>query len=394
MKGISFIRQDGSVNAPALVTAFVLIVSGIGVLGHYMGTYLPVNPDHQVAETAKSIWETGSLERKEFREIYDLQLEKSRQNPGESYWQDIFALGRNDKLYPLRGVLLSYLGAPFYGLFGGFGFWVLNQLLMFAVLFALFRIARTLISAKMALLMCSLIAVGTEILKFSFTFSYDLFAAALLVVGLDLLRTSPFAGAMLATLSIETRPTNLLYLPFVLLAWYPYYAHKRNALLKVLASFALGALAVGLLNWKLWGSPLTSGYQRLIFFESGQAVFPKFFAVSLDVLLSGWGEKLFGAANGLIRYNPIIVLFPFGLFVALKGKYRYFYLLVAGGVLLHVVFMYSLRTWSLTGNANRYLLTSIILMTLVSAKGLDKFISQSGQVPPGKLPGAPKLTEP
>jgi hypothetical protein len=367
---------DGSTERPInyllVVGAYVLIVSAIGLFARSQGfAFLQPNPYYFVADTVRSLWELGSLERAGNAEVYPLQLEKSRLDPGKTYWQDIFSLGRNGELILIRGVLMSFVAVPFYALFGDFGFWLMSQLQLFLVLFAVFRIARRLSSPRTALLLCGLLLVGSPLLRYSYQFSYDVFATALVLCGLDLLRTRPLLGSVLMSAAVETRFNYALFLPFLLPAWLPCYEDRKRALAGIVAGAALAGAAMLALNYRLWGHPLTTGYQRILGFKDGAAVLRQVASgMGLGVFASEWGKKLFGSDDGLLRYNPILALFPFGLVLARANRLASFYYAVAGAVLAQVILVYSLSVWSHHGNASRYLLPAIVLAALCGTPAL------------------------
>jgi hypothetical protein len=355
------------------VAAYVVIVSGMALFAQSRGIpFLQTNPYYFVADTARSLWEHGSLERKENAEVYRLQLEKSRRDPGKVYWQDIFSLGRNGKLYPTRGVLMAFAGAPFYGVFGDLGFWIMSQVQLFLVLFSVFRIARFLTSPQTALLLCGLLIVGTQLMRYSYTFSYDVFATALIICGLDLLRVKPFLGAALMTAAAETRVNYALFLPFLLLAWLPQYGDRKRAILSTVSGATVAAAVLLAMNYVLWGHPLTTGYHRSVIFKDGAAlVQPVSSEISLRILGSDWGKKLIGEDGGLLRYNPILVIFPVGLMLARKTRFEAVHLALGAAILAQAVFVYSLSIWPDNNNANRYLLTAIVLSAIPSAAAFE-----------------------
>ena len=129
----------------------------------------------------------------------------------------------------------------------------------------------------------------------------------------------------------------------------------------------ISAAGILLLNWMLWGSPFLTGYRRSVAFRNGMAfVTDMHVYLSLETFLSRWTIKLFGAKDGLFQANPILILFPLSLAFGKADKVRSFSFIVVGTVLLYVCLVYSLSVWDLFNNANRYLMTAIVLMAMAS----------------------------
>ncbi len=353
---------------------YLLLASGIALWGRTHGyAFQQVNPAYQIMEAAKSLWQSGNLERSELRGIYNLQLEKSRRDPKTIYWQDIFSLGKDGQLYPIRAIFLTYVAAPFYGILGDLGFWIFEQVLILLILLSFYWLCSTLTSPATGMLMSLALLIGTSILRYAYTVSYDIFATCLIIVGLLLLRSYPFWGALILTASIETRPTNFLYVVFLLFAWLPYYSRKKHAVVSILGGALLSALGIMLLNYALWGDPLVTGFNRKLAFVHGAAVIEHpAFDMEFRILVSHWGEKLMGPA-GLFRSSPIILAFPFAVVCAFSSRFRFFYLIAAAAALTHILMIYSLPTWEHLDNASRYLMSSIILIVLISAELAERF---------------------
>ena len=126
--------------AALLCIVFVIYVAAIAVITKDTPQF-PPDPASSVAATARHFWNTGNLRGPRFQELYHDFAEKSRSHPRDSLWQDTFSLGTDGALYPKHTILVSVLSAPFYGLFGDIGFWILSQLALFLFLAGVYRLS-------------------------------------------------------------------------------------------------------------------------------------------------------------------------------------------------------------------------------------------------------------
>ena len=350
-----------------LTFVFIYIVCFIGGVQYAVSRpFLPSGPGARVAETARWIWTKGNIERPEFKEVYQTLVQKSREAPRKTFWQDVFAVGANGELYPKHALICSLTAAPLYGLFGDFGFWLFNQLALFALLAGLYRVCRELSTAQTATAVVCMFCLSSLLFPiYSYTLSYDLHAAALLVLGCSLLVRRPVLGMFLCAMSLYIRVSNLTYLPFFVGAWWIRFEDKRRATRSILAGFLLAAIPLAMLNYYFWGNPFHSAYQHLPDFKNGEPVLGhrEFFAFPL--ITHDLVDKMFGLQYGYLTYNPFLFLMPFVIPKALAFRDRSVMICLFGAALFSVVILFGYSMADSAGLGNRYLLPATALFGVV-----------------------------
>ena len=191
--------------------------------------------------------------------------------------------------------------------------------------------------------------------------------AALLIVGSFALQPRrPLWGGFLSAVSVFVRPSNVLYLPLVLLAWPGSMKSKR--LIPGLAGAAAGLLLFCSFNYCLFGHPLLTSHDRLVAFLNGELLYaqkPFEFSgaakLSLDVFQNSWYEKLLSFDRGLLPFNPVFFLSPLLLPLFVHGRNLRVHAFCLGALLTQGLVVFSYEVWHANGIGNRYLFPAIIL---------------------------------
>ena len=357
----SFLLYLGACAALLLALSVVYSRAGIAVT--------PQGPALRIAESAIELVTHGSLEPPSFQEIArDAQALSVRDN--EPVEQDAFALGKNGRLYPKHPLLAIWLSAIFYAAFGSAGFWALQQCFTLALLAFLYLCIRKLEPSVNGVLLLAVAAGGTQLPFYAYILNYDVFAAAFIVAGLWLSHRSPLWGGVLAGLSLLIRPTHVLLLPFLALAWWRRGSGKGR-LLDAIAGWGAVAIFAMVLNTALWGSPLTTAYHRLIIYSpEGAFFYPHPIGFNWQVFAANWGEKLFDPEHGLLRYNPALLLLPLVFWqMYRRPDDRLFFGAIVSGAVFYCLYVFSFAFWSLSLNGSRFLLPplSLFLIAIVAA---------------------------
>lgn len=103
----------------------------------------PLGPSFAIAETAKSIWESGSLSSGHAMAVFDAAQALS-QSDNSSVWQDVFAMDVRGNLVAKHSIISSVIAAPLFGVFGTLGFWLCQQIFFLALSFSIYRCVRAL----------------------------------------------------------------------------------------------------------------------------------------------------------------------------------------------------------------------------------------------------------
>jgi hypothetical protein len=324
----------------------------------------PRTPNVSTAETAKNLWDKGTLERKEFYALRDYFVKQSSVERTLGFRPDVFSVALDGRLLPKHPWLMSVLAAPFYGLFGQAGFWIFEQLALAGLFWGLYKMVEPYAGARSAAILCSLVAVGTNLLYFySYDFSYDVLGAALIIGGTALLRTHFFWAGLLLGASLHIRITNGVLIPFIIFAHYPFFHIKKCDWRPWLVTSAGVFLAWGpllFINHHYFGDALRGPYARGIEMIQGQMVFDStFLGLSWKYLTSEWQPRLLS----ILKTNPVFSLAPIGWLLCYRHKSKIYALTIASGGFLHLLVHLNYSYW-IGSSGERFVIASILFMLL------------------------------
>lgn len=335
------------------------------------GEAYPPNPYVSTAETAKDLWHLGTLERPHYQVLRGHFLELSRLHPDTTYRPDVFSETLDGRLMPKHPVLPSILVAPFYGLLGPAGIWLFEQLVIGVVLVCLYRVSAGMSGPGEAFWVAVMVAVGTNLIwYYSYTFSYDLLGAALVLGGLVVLPLRPLAAGCLWGLSLHLRITHVLLFPFLLLACHP----PRRGCLSAWLRCTLGCLAVVVPLWAVnhlvYGDWLRGSYARAVNMRQGVILLDRDSIQFSPVYFREVASRLFGGRESLFVTYPVLVLMPLALWALLPGggaRSKAAWLLAGGAfsILVHLGYSY----WFGAGG-DRFALVAVLVMAAALAPAL------------------------
>lgn len=183
-------------------------------------------------------------------------------------WSNI-AVGRHGEWWPKHPILLPIAAAPFVWAFGPIGSLIFQFLGWLAGVAFAYRIGARLVSRPAALAAACAYAVSPWIAERVWGFNNDVFYTALLLAAVDAaLGAKALAAGLLLGIAIFAKATNVLYGPGLLLL---FLARRdwRGALRFGLAAAGPTLLLLAM-NTYLFGSPLATGYDRILVREAGR----------------------------------------------------------------------------------------------------------------------------
>lgn len=355
---------------------FFMIAAYSFYLYHHECEFLPPNPSRYVALTAESIWNDGRLEQDWLYRDFNERLARSR-TQSKFVDQDEFARGARGELLPKHCALMALLAAPFYGLFGRVGLYLFNSLLVILILGAYCKIAAR-FSAEARLLALPFLLTGTQLLVHTYGFHYDLLGTVFVVGGAALVPVHPLWAGLLWGISPLVRITNgAVAIPLgvgAFLEWSSDPVDRRARVSDLLLGGIAGLGLFGFMNTIMWGGPLTTAYHRIPVFDRGRVIenydwFRHSFSVT--ELTRDWGEKLFGDANGILFWNPLLlVTVPMALWFCFYGRrlYGHSYTRIAsalGAALVNLLLTFSYDNWRYSVLGNRFAFPAIIFISLL-----------------------------
>lgn len=354
------------------ICAILLAISAVCVVREI--PLIQEGPAQQQLRVMQTIINSHSIQAPQFKDAHEHLLAKSSAT-GRAYYQDMYVLGSAGQLFPKHALLHTLIATPFFATLGELGLWLFNQLVYILLMISCYRIYRSVSGRPLRLGFVAIVAIGTQSIWQSYGFSYDLFIACLIICGLDLTQHRPFWGALVMGLSIAIRSSCVLLVVPLLFSWKSRHSAREIAL----AIFGTGValLVFFAQNWWMFDTPLTHPYSHIPAYSSGEMMtldHPVGF--DIDTFLSDWSAKFFGAGEGLILWNLILLALPWALWHARRSEERWFLYTLSFAALLNALYIFSYPMWSITEYGNRYLMASIFLWAISICCAFGQHTSQ------------------
>ncbi len=261
----------------------------------------------------------------------------------DAAWSNI-ALGRNGEWWPKHPILMPLVSLPFIWAFGPLGSLVFQ--FVFYLLMALFayRVA-TRVASRPAALAASVAFVATPwIYDRVWGFNNDVFYTVIVLAAIDAaLGKKPLLAGALLGVGVFAKSTNVLYGPPLLLLFLLQKDFKGA--LRFCIAAAIPATCYLGLNWYMYGSPLATGYHRILIREHGQAGMHSHatdFTFTLSAITAGMKRVLTGP-EGFLGHFPLF--FPALLGVAVLAVRRWREAILLAWALLVPVAFHATYAW-------------------------------------------------
>jgi hypothetical protein len=300
----------------------------------------------------------------------DLDLRNNYPAPGLDAALNV-SLGQHGEWYPKGPLLLPLVSLPFYALGGDVGLLLFNVVELTALVLLLFVCARRYASELVALAVTFWYAFGTLLRPVGYNYSPDVLSTLIVVGAFYALVTErpAWAGTLLG-LAAWAKWTNVLLLPIVAVYLLTKWRWSQIGRLAMAAAGPL--LALGILNWHMFGSPLLTPFDRVV--RTLPDIVEPSHRTFFDVpLWSGLWTQLSDGRVGLFVSAPPIVLAPAGL-TLLYRKSRSEALLVAAFCLALIFFFAPYRLWYLSNFGHRFLMTVVVLSAIPVAALFDRVL--------------------
>lgn len=337
---------------------------------------LPDGPTLRLAEVTRSIATGEGLRLAKYAELEKELIALSAETRSD-VWQDVYALGRDGSLLPKHPLIVVLLASAIYPFIGEWSFIVLQQLTLFAALFATVWLvvflgqgeARSSDSAHERFVLRTVLLFWglTQTIFYVRGWTYDILNAALVMGGLALTLRFAVVGSFVFGLSILVRPSNLLIgAAPAFLAW----AEGRDRRFIVGTFFGVG-MAVLLwcsLNHVMWGGPFTTAYHRTLRYVDGERLLVMHdVGLNLAELFASIGRKLFDLRVGLLTYNPVFLLLPFAVLGMRDHPRRRSLGVILGVICALLAFICSYEGWYGSLRGNRFLFPAVYCVVVLAA---------------------------
>ena len=255
-------------------------------------------------------------------------------------WSNIALGGDGTSWYPKHPFLFPAFASPFYFAFGQWSSLALNLVLWLLIPLLCWRIGVRLAVPWAAAVTALALAFAPVFVERSWGFSNDLFYTVLLLFSFDLaLRKRPVPAGVFMGLAVFAKVTNILLAPALILV----FALQRDwrSVTRGCLAGAIPLLLLAISNWVMFGSPLSTGYNRtLVVINGAQAVHNH----GQDFAWSELFSALWPALVELADRWPVIYLAPFGL-LALMLRRRWHMALPLLWMLLVPVLFHATYRW-------------------------------------------------
>ncbi|MFH1039030.1 MAG: glycosyltransferase family 39 protein [PVC group bacterium] len=273
------------------------------------------------------------------------------------------ALDRNNRLVPIHSFLFPLLSIPFYLLFQSPGLLIFNVTCVIGLMLALYNLNRLFYSRPLSFITTLLFATSTLFYDYTYNYSPDVFST-LLVLGslITLFKKREVASSFLLGFSIWSKLSNLIFVPFFLgYLIFTCWKERKKSILIFAICFFLPILCYSWMNIIMFGSPFTTGYDRMIIQDYKMVNYHGRFS---QPLIKGIFSQLFNLKNGLIPTCPIMLFalpgFLYFKRINKKKEFILIFLLAAAQFLL-----FSKDThWNWSHFSNRYLMTTVALSSV------------------------------
>ncbi len=254
----------------------------------------------------------------------DLNL-KNQLNNDPFQAADQTAQGKNGEWYPLHEFLMPVLTVPFFLAFGINGCLIFNALISILFMVVVFRLCQRHADSHSAFTSTVLTAFASLFLTYTYSYSGDVFGAFLLILAYwcavehHFLLTG-FVWGLAVYSRLANAVTILAFLPYLCLVGISaesshsakLFQRILKSLLHPLLRYLGGGLPVAILflltNWTMFGSPVTTSYDRWQHFVNGSPVIYSQRSAFSCSWIQRLPEVLADPQSGLFMGAPLLLL--------------------------------------------------------------------------------------
>jgi len=355
----------------------LILVYGMHVVQEYKPwTFALYDPGWMVS-TAMSIAEDG-----------DLDLRNQLKND-PSQAADQTSLGKNGQWYPLHEFLMPLATVPFFMAFGINGCLIFNVLILTLSMVLLFKLCARHVDAQRAFIATVLTAFQTLFLSYAYSYSLEVFGTFLLLVAYwCAVKCKPMVTGFVWGLATYARLANAVTMIGFLIFLYCNTNRKNRRQSAGRADwvmFLLGGAPLGICffatNWFMFGSPMTTSYDRWQHFVNGQGVVSSQRGAFSFSILERLPNLLMDQKSGLLIGAPLIILaIVFGMRPLWhKARDEAILLILTCCSLILLFSKYSYAVPGTTGN--RYLMPVVALCAIPLAFAVQNCFANMNPVP-------------
>ena len=303
----------------------------------------------------------------------DLDLGNQLPPPIERHSYDV-SLDQRNRLVPKHPIWMAVAAMPLIAILGVPGALVFNVLQMVLLIVLTMKLTLRFASPWAAALAVALTGAASFLPHYAWNFSPDVFSSLLLVAGLVALpadrspeRARHAVAGLLVGFSVISKFPLILTAPLlILICGKPY----RQTLPALAVGFALPFALLFALNTHLFGSPMTTSYDRMVGFEGPWMVVRSHRNDFNQPMVNGAQAQVVDPTHGLLRTSPITILSLAGILALGRRNWRWaIYLTVSLGGLFLLFSTY--QHWDSSHYGNRFLMPLAVLAAIPLASLFD-----------------------
>lgn len=268
------------------------------------------------------IFRDGSFYAQINRSIADsLTLRQETVQPGSWYdgslpwyremsdgWSNI-SVGGDGEWYPKHSYLMPIFSTPFYVLFGPYGLLLFNLLALFLALFSGYRLASRYVGSFPSAVAVMAVATAPVIPYLVYSYSHDVFCAALVAGGCALLGHRRWAlGGLLLGLSLFAKITNaLIAVPLGLALT----MGNGRGLVRAAVAASIPLVCYAIANTVMFGDPFTTSYHRILTIKGGQQSIVSTKDLFDTPLVEGWNRFFSHSHEGELAQVSLLPLLAY-----------------------------------------------------------------------------------
>lgn len=307
--------------------------------------------------------------------LKDHRFDLSKQLPG-GWWPHVnqVALSKTGRPVAKHPVVMPILSLPFVAIFGKPGTLVFNLAQCTALVWILYLLALRVARPFAASAAVVLTYIASFLPHYLWNYSPDVCATLLLTAGTLVVaagkrRRDWIVGGVLLGLAVGAKYPLVLFLPGTLLLigrpfWKP--------ALAVAAGVVIPLALLGLLNIHQFGSPLTTGYDRIAILSRDYVASTYSQRSSFDLpFRQGLSGQIFDHDHGLLRTSPVTLISLLGVPALIWQRRRLGTHVVVGSLALFLLFcIYD--QWDASHYGNRFLMPAVAFGALPLAALIDQ----------------------
>jgi hypothetical protein len=322
--------------------------------------------------------------------LYDHDLSMQNNIGNENPLCGQLAWGRG-RFRPKHPIIVPILSLPFYALFESQGLLQFNVIDTMILIILLFKLNRLFFNELISFFVAMIYATGTLFLNYVYNYSPDILSTVMVIGAIYFVfRERYYLSAVLLGLSIFAKVSNIV--PAGILIAYVFImifkkdgsvsrgkgqliADKVTTMIIFLLVFLVALTPLLYTNFRFFGSPFLTGYQRTAERGRGPGELQIFdHAAKFDQpFLQGAYRLLFLGKWGIIPTNPVLILGLLGVLLVRRKENRHrYYLLMLICVAQFIFFAKYSMGWGSTSHfSNRFLMTSIALSSVFTGNVIE-----------------------